>query len=649
MFFSSLAGLWFGLTLPAILMLYLFKRKYIDTDISSHLLWNRVLRNMEANRPWQKLQNQLLLWLQLLAAALLVLAIMQPQLWVSHEIQAHVVVVLDRSASMQALVAAEGASSVSRMELAKQEVLNYLEDSGTQAITLIAVGGKPEVLLTKEANADVWQDVITDIEPYHGKAAYKETMSLASAIARGDQGAQVVLFTDGQWADSAMEISFDKPVLVKKLPDLSQANVSVVQFGVKQAAGQASGDESIAVTSAVTLKNWGDEPQQVQASIFAENELVDYKQLSFTEGEQKTFYFEDAPAADYYRLQLEADQDVLIEDNTAYAFLNNKQGSTAVLLSEGNLFLEKALQLSGVDVIKAQPGADGMWILPEGMIDFVVVDRVSEESYAGEAWSQKLREVPVWYIAAGFGSNVSDIAPKQEFEVVDHAVTQYLQFQEMYIARAKDVRSVPWGEAVLYAGDLPLIYAGTEAGIPRLAFTFSFQQTDLTLRSEFPILVQNAVEWLSTEQGGSLGSFVAGEVKALSLSAKAQEAAWVKQDRSLSSIAAKQVNNVVSEQQMIPEQQGLYQFVVKDASGEQLSAKYAASVLDPKESNLSFQPRLQFFVQSTEGQGDTSLNPLNSGESAAGKVPYPLMRWIALAVLLLIILEWGVYQRGSSV
>ncbi|PQP86022.1 BatA domain-containing protein [Paenibacillus sp. AR247] len=70
---GSWAGLWFALSIPAILLMYLLKRKFIDTTVPSHLLWDRVLKNIEANRPWQKLQNRLLLWLQLLAAALLVL------------------------------------------------------------------------------------------------------------------------------------------------------------------------------------------------------------------------------------------------------------------------------------------------------------------------------------------------------------------------------------------------------------------------------------------------------------------------------------------------------------------------------------------------------------------------------------------------
>lgn len=101
MFFDSVSSLWFGLSLPAIMLLYLFKRKYVDTPVSSHLLWNRVLKDMEANRPWQKLRNRLLMFVQLLAAALLVLALMQPWIAAGGTAKEHAVIVLDRSASME--------------------------------------------------------------------------------------------------------------------------------------------------------------------------------------------------------------------------------------------------------------------------------------------------------------------------------------------------------------------------------------------------------------------------------------------------------------------------------------------------------------------------------------------------------------------
>lgn len=123
--FQSLVSLWFGLTLPAIVLMYLLKRKYVDTEVPSHLLWNRVLRSLEANRPWQRLRNQLLLILQLLTAALLVLALMQPWIWAESGAKGHLVLVLDRSASMDALTPdpEHSKEKLTRLELAKRKAL----------------------------------------------------------------------------------------------------------------------------------------------------------------------------------------------------------------------------------------------------------------------------------------------------------------------------------------------------------------------------------------------------------------------------------------------------------------------------------------------------------------------------------------------
>ncbi|MED4959687.1 VWA domain-containing protein, partial [Paenibacillus macerans] len=147
------SGLWFGLALPAIVLMYLFKRKYVDTLVPSHLLWNRVLRNIEANRPWQKLQNRLLLWLQLLVAALLVFALMQPFVWTSGSRTGHAVIVVDTSASMSAAWGGGEAESKpgSRLDRAKEQLRSRIDALGTGAeITLVRLGREPEVLLSRE-------------------------------------------------------------------------------------------------------------------------------------------------------------------------------------------------------------------------------------------------------------------------------------------------------------------------------------------------------------------------------------------------------------------------------------------------------------------------------------------------------------------
>ncbi|TGV24489.1 hypothetical protein EN829_044345, partial [Mesorhizobium sp. M00.F.Ca.ET.186.01.1.1] len=47
----GLSNIWFALIIPAIIVLYLLKRKVEDRVVPSTLLWQRTLQNWEAVRP----------------------------------------------------------------------------------------------------------------------------------------------------------------------------------------------------------------------------------------------------------------------------------------------------------------------------------------------------------------------------------------------------------------------------------------------------------------------------------------------------------------------------------------------------------------------------------------------------------------------
>ena len=51
---------------PLIVAMYLLKLRREDRPVSSTFLWQRMVRDVEANAPWQKLRRSLLLLLQLL-------------------------------------------------------------------------------------------------------------------------------------------------------------------------------------------------------------------------------------------------------------------------------------------------------------------------------------------------------------------------------------------------------------------------------------------------------------------------------------------------------------------------------------------------------------------------------------------------------
>src|SRR5436190_7309857 len=100
-FLTPLALLLSLIAVP-IIILYMLKLRRREVEVSSTLLWQLLMRDREANSPWQRLRRNLLLLLQLLLLSMLVLALARPFLHVPTIAAGTVVVLLDGSASMNA-------------------------------------------------------------------------------------------------------------------------------------------------------------------------------------------------------------------------------------------------------------------------------------------------------------------------------------------------------------------------------------------------------------------------------------------------------------------------------------------------------------------------------------------------------------------
>ena len=71
-----------------------------ERTVSSTYLWQHLVRDVEANAPWQRLRRSLLLLIQLLLAALLVAVVARPVSERPAGLARDLVLVIDASASM---------------------------------------------------------------------------------------------------------------------------------------------------------------------------------------------------------------------------------------------------------------------------------------------------------------------------------------------------------------------------------------------------------------------------------------------------------------------------------------------------------------------------------------------------------------------
>ena len=95
-------ALWFLALIPPVVLLYFLRLRRKERRVSSILLWTTVVRDLQANVPFQKLRKNLLLFLQIAILLLLVFLLARPFFARAGQVAQNTVFVVDASASMQA-------------------------------------------------------------------------------------------------------------------------------------------------------------------------------------------------------------------------------------------------------------------------------------------------------------------------------------------------------------------------------------------------------------------------------------------------------------------------------------------------------------------------------------------------------------------
>ncbi|RIX51732.1 VWA domain-containing protein [Paenibacillus nanensis] len=660
--FLSAASAWFAAALPIIALMYILKKTYRDTEVASHLLWRRVLQEQEANRPWQKLRGRWLLLLQLFAASLLVLALMNPVWTRPAGSDGHAVLVIDRSASMTALTAQNavgGGGLVTRFQLAIEDAKQWvLSQPKSRPISVIATGPEPLELASRSVDHEAIASALDELTPFYGNADNTAALSLADSLHSGDEGGITVLFTDGLWRDAeeAGALLLHAPVELRAAGEEAAAdNGSILNVGIRPDPADSSLNQAV-----VTVQNDSAQKREYTIELYAvnqgnESELAASVPLTVEPNEWGSADASGLPPAEYYKARLLPASDRILADNTAFGFPAIKNSSQVLLITEGNLFLEKALLLAGVQPVKISPDAapPGNEQLKE--IDWVVLDGSDERLRTDEAWTELLAQKPLWQIDHPAEGSPSSSVPKHSgVQTIEHPVTAYVTLQETHIGRfyVPDTEETSWGKPVLTYGGIPAIYAGSEGGLPRLRYTFKLQDTDLPLRPEFPVLIVQSAEWMSGGSLSQLGTVTAGEPVELPFQSETEAAVWEPVEWSGAGLTLEgqlplPSVTVGADRQEAPAVPGLYKLVERDVKGKLLSERYLAVMPQSSElltsgaGNAELKPQTAFPNSSEEGSAPSMDTP-------APLTHQSLLVWAVLLVLAVMLAEWEVYRRGHT-
>jgi hypothetical protein len=344
---------------PGIVALYFLKLRRQPLEVPSTYLWKRSIEDMHVNSLWQRLRQNLLLFLQLLLVALAMLALLRPG-WESSKLDGdRFIFLVDNSASMSA-TDIDGAKN--RLDEAKKLVGGLIDqmDSGMTAM-LVSFSDTPQVVQEFTNNRRLLRERLATIEPTVRGTDLKGALELADGLANpsrmpireGDkeidiveaQPAALYILSDGRFEDvKGFSLGNLKPYYVP-LGSLEAKNLAITAFSTRR--GEAHPEQRQAF---VQVSNFTEAAQKVTVELQHDGDFLDAKEVEVPAGESTgvVFPLADAPPGKLkaklkYALDANTSRDALEQDDTAYAALNEAKPGKVLVVTPGNTALEVAL------------------------------------------------------------------------------------------------------------------------------------------------------------------------------------------------------------------------------------------------------------------------------------------------------------------
>lgn len=480
----ALLGLLF---IPAVVAMYLLKLRRDEAPVSSTLLWARLLTDVEANAPWQRLRRSLLLLLQLLLVLILVLLAARPFVERPAGLAGDLVLIVDTSASM-------GATDVlpDRLSAAKAAAIEALRDLPTGGkVSVIAADRTARIVVNGSTDlARVRQAIeAIDVSPTRGDLA--DALELASKLAARAGDAQVLVATDAALTGVPTG-RVSAPVTVLQV-GRDRQNQAIVALAVRAAPSGVTRSVFISVA------NLDVESAQRRLELWAGDRLIEVRDVFLDAQARTDIVVDDVPGdvgAIEVRLagadpQSTAAPDQLAVDDRAWAIVPPSRTREILIVGPGDPYLETALSylpdselfgLAPADYPRGAARTDGRdW-------DLIIFE---------DFLPATLPEVPILAIAPPRSSPLGEVTGTLRNPGIatldpDEPLLRYVDLSTTHIARAVKLATPDWARTVIPGPrGAPLLYAGSRAGLPTAVLAFEPRQSDLPLQVAFPILVAN--------------------------------------------------------------------------------------------------------------------------------------------------------------
>ncbi len=564
----------FAMTLTAlalpIVAFYVLKVRLRRVPVSTNLFWKQIFEEKPPRSLWQQFRHWWSLLLQLLLLLLIVLAVTNPYFsWQSLQAR-RVVLVLDNSASMRATDIRP-----TRLEAAKTAAGELIDGLRFQdELSIVLAGESPEVFASLTGHSPTLHEALRRVDFSDGSTSVQPAIDLARKLIGDHPQGQIIVLTDGCVDDvaakkeeafladgkSLTQAADDKktttgtpltsePVIEYRLFSTEAANVGITQFQVRRSLTDPLGYETL-----LSVKNASSVAMKCRLELTLDEIPIDVLPLNLQPEElwtrtlEKTSLEGGIVRADLTQIQLvgieespstlpdnaniknstkdvvpknavssgEPGTDGLKVDNSAWAILPARMIQKVLIVTTGNLFVEKVFEANPLVEVSVVSEFPATW--PDDAL-VILHGRIPEQLPRGNVFV------------------IDPIGKCEYWDTGERLENPLITEQDSASPLMRNFRLdnvvVPEARELVFTNN-PQVLASTATGVPVFAvvpraegrclvLTVSLDSSDLAFRTAFPIMVSNALGWFSDMTGDIVQSANSGSVARIPLPSAANE------------------------------------------------------------------------------------------------------------------------------
>ncbi len=640
---------------PLIVLLYFLKLRRQPLEVPSTYLWRRTLEDLHVNSLWQRLRQNLLLFLQLLALLLAILTCLRPSWRGTKLTEDRYIFLVDTSASM-------GATDIqpTRLEAAKMQLIELIDQQLKPGSVAMVISFSDRAIVEQPFtdNRRLLKRRVQAIQPTQRGSQLEEALRVAAGLANpGRSGADttdvaaaealpagLVIFSDGRFRTAPQfALGNLKPTFVP-LGSPTAENVAMMAFNTNQAPEKP---DQLQVYG--RLQNFGAQDASVTVNLYLDQapstpQLLDAANARVPAGGEGgvEFVLSSVPSG---TLRLEIEQpDSLALDNRAFATVSPRRTAKVLLVTPRNDALQTALTTpSAQQLAQLEMATPEMYQTPEyqqkaemGAYDLIVYDQCAPRQMprCNTYFLGRLPPDPRW----------SATAEQELPQIIDtdraHPLLRFVELGNLkWIVNARPL-NVPTGGTVLIDSHRGVLLAiAPREGFEDLVQAFEivgqnaqgtrYANTDWPIRTSFPVFLGNVLTYL----GGA-------SPEAVQTIAQPGQPMTLRTSSPQDTVQIEDPSGQITRLQRGPQNtfvfggtQSVGIYSVREGDARDISQRFAVNLFDAVESDI--RPQQEINTQY---------------EDIPGKIQWETTRheaWkmLLLGVLAVLVVEWYIYNR----